>query len=71
MKRNKKGKQEKTEQEKKNPLHKEYGLFQNMGFVFRHMIRYDKKILMLILLGLVCEPLMRYFWTFFRSSFWI
>ena len=64
MKRNKKGKQENVEQEKKNPLHKEYGLFKNMGFVFQHMIRYDKKILLLIVLGAVCEPLMRYFWTF-------
>ena len=64
MKRNKKGKQENKEQEKQNPLHKEYGVFKNMGFVFKHMIGYDKKILLLIVLGAVCEPLMRYFWTF-------
>ncbi|MBR6643484.1 MAG: ABC transporter ATP-binding protein [Lachnospiraceae bacterium] len=64
MKRNKKGKQESVEQEKKNPLHKEYGVFKNMGFVFKHMIGYEKKLLMFIVMGLICEPLMRYFWTF-------
>ena len=55
MKRNKKGKQETVEQEQKNPLHKEYGLFKNMGFVFKHMIGYDKKLLLLIIMGAVCE----------------
>ena len=64
MKRTKKGKQKPVETEPKNPLHKEYGAFKNMGFVFRHMIGYDKKILLLIVLGAICEPLMRYFWTF-------
>ncbi len=64
MKRNKREKQKNAETEQKNPFHREYGLFKNMGFVFKHMIGYDKKILLLIILGLVCEPLMRYFWSF-------
>lgn len=64
MKRNKKGKQQNKEQEKKNPLHREYGLLKNMGFVFRNMIGYDKKLLMFIIIGAICEPLMRYFWSF-------
>ena len=53
MKREKK-KQKEQGNENKNPLHKEYGLFQNMGFVLKHMIGYDKKILLLIVLGAVC-----------------
>lgn len=64
MKRNKKGKQQNKEQEKKNPLHREYGLLKNMTFVFRNMIGYDKKLLLFIIIGAVCEPLMRYFWSF-------
>lgn len=64
MKRKKKGKQETAETKKKNPLHKEYGVFQNVRFVFKHMIGYEKKLLVLIIMGAVCEPLMRYFWSF-------
>ena len=48
MKREKK-KQTEQNEENKNPLHKEYGVFKNMGFVLKHMIGYDKKILVLIL----------------------
>lgn len=63
MKRKEKNTKEQTE-EKKNPLHKEHGIVQNVVFVFRHMIGYDRKLLLFIVLGAVCEPLMRYFWTF-------
>ena len=63
MKKRKK-RQENGEQEKKNPLHREYGLLKNMTFVFRNMIGYDKKLLLFIIIGAVCEPLMRYFWSF-------
>lgn len=64
MKREKKKKQQNGEQEKKNPLHREHGLLGNMAFVFRNMIGYDKKLLMFIIIGAICEPLMRYFWSF-------
>lgn len=64
MKKNKKEKQDNNEQEKKNPLHKEHGVFKNVAFVFKHMLGYDKKLLLFIALGAICEPLMRYFWTF-------
>jgi len=64
MKREKKKKQQNVEQEKKNPLHREHGLLGNMAFVFRNMIGYDKKLLMFIIIGAICEPLMRYFWSF-------
>ncbi len=63
MKKREKKQKEQTE-EKKNPLHKEHGVFKNAGFVFKHMIGYDKKLLLFVVLGAICEPLMRYFWTF-------
>ena len=66
-KKEKKGKQPETqnmEQEKKNPLHREHGVFHNVAFVMKHMIRYDKLLLLFIVLGIVCQPFMRYFWTF-------
>ncbi len=63
MKREKKKQKEQSE-EKKNPLHREYGVLKNAGFVFKHMIGYDKKLLLFIIMGAICEPLMRYFWTF-------
>ncbi len=64
MKREKKKKQQNGEQEKKNPLHREHGVVKNIIFVFKNMIGYDKKLLLFIVLGAICEPLMRYFWSF-------
>ena len=66
-KKEKKGKQPETEnleQEKKNPLHREHGVFHNVAFVMKHMVSYDKLLLLFIVLGIICQPFMRYFWTF-------
>lgn len=59
-----KTKKEKKEEEKKNPYHKEYGLFSNIRYIASAMIKYQKKFIFLILLGMISEPFMRYLWTF-------
>lgn len=61
-------KQEKNEQEKKkNPLHKEYGLLKNAGYVLKGMIKHDKFFLFLIPLGMIGTPFMKYLWTFWAK----
>lgn len=57
-------KKEKSDARSKNPLHREYGAFRNVAFVLRRMVDYDKMLIVLLLLGMVCQPFMRYFWTF-------
>ena len=57
-------KKEKSDARSKNPLHREYGAFRNVAFVLRRMLDYDKKLIALLALGIVCQPFMRYFWTF-------
>lgn len=54
---------EKKEKEK-NPYHKEYGLFSNICYIAGAMVRYQPRLLLLILLGMVTEPVMQYLWTF-------
>lgn len=53
-----------TEEKDKNPLHKEHGLFSNVRFILKNMLRYDRQFLVLIPLGIVCAPVMQYLWTF-------
>ncbi len=48
----------------KNPIKKEYGVFSNVFFILKHMYVSDKKLILLAMLSLVCEPGTRYFWTF-------
>lgn len=50
--------------EKQNPLHREYGVWSNIGWTLAAMRRYSPKILLLIPIGVVCAPLMNYLWTF-------
>lgn len=57
-------KKEKSDARSKNPLHREYGAFRNVAFVLRRMMDYDKMLIVLLLLGMFCQPFMRYFWTF-------
>ena len=52
------------ENKEKNPLHKEYGVFSNVRYVWKGMIAFDKHFLYLIPIGVVCAPFMRYLWTF-------
>lgn len=62
-------KQRKNEQEqkKRNPLHKEYGLFSNVSYVLKNMIKQDRFFLFLIPLGMIGTPFMKYLWTFWSK----
>lgn len=55
---------EKEKEEKKNPYHKEYGLFSNIAYLCKAMVRFQPKLLFMILLGMIGEPCMQYLWTF-------
>ena len=57
-------KKKKQNDEKQNPLHKEYGLFSNLKWVLSAIVRYDKAMLAFCALGIVCAPFMSYLWTF-------
>lgn len=50
--------------EKKNPLHREYGLWSNIRWTISAMRRYSKRLMILIPIGIICVPLMNYLWTF-------
>ncbi len=56
-------KQKKTD-EKRNPLHREYGLLSNLKWLFAAIRKYDRTILGIMCLGIVCAPFMSYLWTF-------
>lgn len=50
--------------EKRNPLHKEYGLWSNMCWTLRAMKNSSSRLLMLVPIGVICAPMMNYLWTF-------
>lgn len=50
--------------EKKNPLHREYGLWSNMRWAVSAMRKHSKRLMVLIPIGIICAPLMNYLWTF-------
>lgn len=54
------------EQQKTNPLHKEYGLFSNIRYVLKNMLR-DKYFFLLIPMGMIGTPFMKYLWTFWSK----
>ncbi|MBO5353641.1 MAG: ABC transporter ATP-binding protein [Lachnospiraceae bacterium] len=54
----------KKKEEKKNPYHKSYGIWSNLGFIIERAIRYDKAFLWLMPLGMLTAPIMQYLWTF-------
>lgn len=60
----KKKEKEKEKEEKKNPYHKEYGLFSNIAYLCKAMVRFQPKLPFMILLGMIGEPCMQYLWTF-------
>lgn len=45
--------------------HRRYGVLANLKYVLVNMINYDRKLIIILLLGIICEPLTRYFWMFF------
>lgn len=62
----KKKTQEKADEKEKkvNPLHKDYPLHKNLKFIFGTMFREQKLLLLLIPLGIICQPVMQYLWNF-------
>lgn len=60
----KKKREEKAKEEKKNPYHKEYGLWSNLRYMVSRAVKYDKGFLWLIPLGMITAPVMRYLWNF-------
>ncbi len=52
------------EKEKKNLYHKDYGVFSNTWYLLKAIARFQPKLLFMILLGMVMEPVMQYLWTF-------
>lgn len=60
----KKKEKEKEKEEKKNPYHREYGLFSNIAYLCKAMVRFQPKLPFMILLGMIGEPCMQYLWTF-------
>ena len=54
----------KKNDEKKNPLHREYGLWGNIRWALSAMRRHSKGMMLLIPIGIICAPLMSYLWTF-------
>lgn len=59
-----KKKEKDKEEEKKNPYHKKYGLFSNIRYLVKAIAKYQPKIIFMVLLGMVMEPMMQYLWTF-------
>lgn len=60
----KKKKKRRAESEEKNPLHREYGVFSNVRFIIGKMQRFDKGILILMILSAIGAPFYHYLWTF-------
>lgn len=57
-----KGKREKQKDE--NPLHRNYGIWSNMGYILRNMAEAHRLFLVLLPIGFIRAPFMQYFWTF-------
>lgn len=54
----------KENNEQKDPFHKDYGVFNNVKYILKAMIKYNKGFLWLIPIGVICAPIMQYLWTF-------
>lgn len=52
------------EEEKKNPLHREYGVWSNLKFTVRNIRAYEPFLLILVPIGIVIAPVMQYLRTF-------
>ncbi len=50
---------------KDNPLHKEFGIWSNTGFIIRKMAQYYPSVIVLMLIGVICNSILSYFWGIF------
>ena len=47
-----------------SPYHKEFGLWDNLKYIMRRAVHYEKGFLWLIPLGMITVPVMQYLWSF-------
>jgi len=47
---------------KDNPLHREFGLWNNAVYILKKCMRYCPSVLVIALVGLVCESILTYYW---------
>ena len=50
---------------KDNPLHKEFGIWSNTGYILGKILKYRPEVVALLLLGMVCSSVLSYFWGIF------
>ncbi len=50
---------------KDNPLHKEFGIWSNTGYIIKNMAKYCPQAIFLTILGIVCGSVFQYFWGIF------
>ncbi len=55
---------ERDEDGKLKTPHTKYGLFKNIGYIFRKMWQYKKLCVWLIILGSITQSVMRYLWSY-------
>ena len=55
---------DKKEQQTKNPYHTSYGLWNNISYICKNMVKIDRWFLVLIPIGMICTPMLQYLWTF-------
>ncbi len=54
----------KKEKDVENSLHYEFGLWSNEKFILHNIYQYNKHIFAFMAIGFVCEPIMKYLWSF-------
>lgn len=50
---------------KDNPLHREYGIWSNTVYILKKMWEYKPCVIFLVILGIVCNSVLSYFWGIF------
>lgn len=52
-----------SKHEEKSEFRKEYNTFTNMIYIFKKMFKYQKSLLFIIPIGIICAPFMQYLWN--------
>ncbi|MCR5683885.1 MAG: ABC transporter ATP-binding protein/permease [Lachnospiraceae bacterium] len=50
---------------KDNPLHRQFGVLSNTGYILKKIVQYQPSVLFLMMVGLVCQSVFSYFWGIF------
>lgn len=48
---------------KDNPLHIEYGVLSNTKYILKKMVQYDKVVLFIAIIGVICGSALSYLWS--------